>query len=218
MVVDPERARALLAAVADQKPSGPALVAFFGAMYYAALRPGEASTLRKANLLLPAEGWGELLLESSTPEAGASWTDSGRRREERQLKHRAKGETRIVPCPPALTALLHAHLTEHGTAADGRLFRGVRGGELAESTYCRVWRKARVQALTGTEAASPLAGRPYDLRHAAVSTWLNAGVPSTQVAEWAGHSLTVLLQIYAKCLVGPGGGRAPADRRGARRS
>jgi hypothetical protein len=202
VVVDPERARALLVAVANQRPSGPALVAFFGAMYYAALRPGEASTLRKPNLLLPAEGWGELLLESSTPEAGASWTDSGRRREERQLKHRAKGETRIVPCPPALTVLLHAHLTEHGTAPDGRLFRGVRGGELAESTYCRVWRKARVQALTTAEAVSPLAGRPYDLRHAAVSTWLNAGVPSTQVAQWAGHSLAVLLQIYAKCLVG----------------
>jgi integrase len=78
----------------------------------------------------------------------------------------------------------------------------VRGGELAESTYCRVWRKARVQALTEAEAASPLAGRPYDLRHAAVSTWLNAGVPSTQVTEWAGHSLAVILQIYAKCLVG----------------
>ncbi len=26
--------------------------------------------------------------------------------------------------------------------------------------------------------------------------------PSTQVAEWAGHSLAVLLQIYVKCLVG----------------
>jgi integrase len=45
-----------------------------------------------------------------------------------------------------------------------------------------------VQALTPAEAASPLAARPYDLRHAAVSTWLNAGVPSTQVAQWAGHS------------------------------
>lgn len=28
------------------------------------------------------------------------------------------------------------------------------------------------------------------------------GVPPTQVAEWAGHSLEVLLRIYAKCLVG----------------
>jgi hypothetical protein len=27
-------------------------------------------------------------------------------------------------------------------------------------------------------------------------------VPATQVAAWAGHSVAVLLQIYAKCLVG----------------
>lgn len=32
-----------------------------------------------------------------------------------------------------------------------------------------------------------LARRPYDLRHAAISGWLNAGVPVTQVAEWAGN-------------------------------
>ena len=51
-------------------------------------------------------------------------------------------------------------------------------------------------------AASPLARTPYDLRHAAVSTWLNGGVPSTTVAEWAGHSVEVLLRIYAKCLDG----------------
>jgi len=49
---------------------------------------------------------------------------------------------------------------------------------------------------------SPLARRPYDLRHAALSTWLNAGVPPTQVAEWAGHSVMVLLRVYAKCIYG----------------
>jgi hypothetical protein len=46
-------------------------------------------------------------------------------------------------------------------------------------------RTARPAALTPDEAASQLARRPYDLRHAAVSTWLNAGVPATQVAAWA---------------------------------
>jgi integrase len=184
------------------QPSGPGLVAFFAAMYYAALRPAEAATLRKSNLALPAKGWGELVLESSTPMAGASWTDSGQRREERQLKHRARGETRVVPSPPSLTALLHAHLDSFGNGRDGLLFGGVRGGGLAESTYCRVWRKARAAVLSPAEVASPLARRPYDLRHAAVSTWLNAGVPPTQVAEWAGHSVAVLLQIYAKCLAG----------------
>ena len=33
-------------------------------------------------------------------------------------------------------------------------------------------------------------------------TWLNAGVPPTQVAEWAGHSVNVLLRVYAKCVYG----------------
>lgn len=202
VVVNSAQARALLSAVGAQKPSGPGLVAFFGLLYYAALRPGEAVTLRAADLRLPDDGWGELLLTGSTPEAGASWTDNGRRREERELKHRARGETRSVPSPPPLTVLLRAHLAEHGTTPDGRLFRGVRGGDLPEGTYCRVWRKARASALTAEEVVSPLARRPYDLRHAAVSTWLNAGVPSTQVAEWAGHSVGVLHQIYAKCIVG----------------
>ncbi|WP_436837497.1 hypothetical protein [Micromonospora rifamycinica] len=36
------------------------------------------------------------------------------------------------------------------------------------------------------------AHRPYDLRHAAVSLWLNAGMPAIQVAQWAGHSVHVL--------------------------
>lgn len=59
-----------------------------------------------------------------------------------------------------------------------------------------------MEALTAAEVASPLARRSYDLRHAAVSTWLNAGVAPTQGAAWAGHSVAVLLQIYAKCIVG----------------
>ncbi len=107
-----------------------------------------------------------------------------------------------MPCPPVLTKLLHEHIEQFGTGPNGRLFRGVRGGELSESTYSRVWRQARQQALPAEQVASPLARRPYDLRHAAVSTWLNGGVPATQVAEWAGHSVAVLLQVYAKCLVG----------------
>lgn len=56
--------------------------------------------------------------------------------------------------------------------------------------------------LTEVEAHTALMARPYDLRHAAVSTWLNAGVPATQVAEWAGHSMDVLLLVSAKCIVG----------------
>ena len=43
---------------------------------------------------------------------------------------------------------------------------------------------------------------PPAIRPACLSTWLNGGVYPTQVAEWAGHSVDVLLRIYAKCVVG----------------
>jgi integrase len=124
------------------------------------------------------------------------------RRERRQLKHRAEGDSRIVPMHPELTKILRGHFTQFGTAPDGRIFSGVRGGELPTITYRRAWIKARQTALTASEQASPLARRPYDLRHACLSTWLNGGVYPTQVAEWAGHSVDVLLRIYAKCVVG----------------
>jgi integrase len=70
------------------------------------------------------------------------------------------------------------------------------------NTYTRVWREARRRALSEAQERSPLARVPYHLRHAAVSLWLNAGVPATQVAEWAGHSVHVLMRVYAKCVYG----------------
>jgi hypothetical protein len=49
---------------------------------------------------------------------------------------------------------------------------------------------------------SPLGRRPYDLRHAAVSLWLNSRVPATEVARRAGHDVAVLLKVYAHCIDG----------------
>jgi hypothetical protein len=66
----------------------------------------------------------------------------------------------------------------------------------------RVWAAARAEALTPAQAAGPLARRVYDLRHACLSGWLNAGVSPQQVAEWAGHGLAVLLRVYATCVDG----------------
>jgi integrase len=202
-VINPAQARALLNAVGQIQRSGPALVAFFGLMYYAALRPEEATMLRKQDLSLPEKGWGDIHLHSATPEIGGEWTDSGRRSEQRGLKHRENDAGRTVPCSPELVTLLHHHLTTFGTAPDGRLFRSERdGGRIGSTVYGRVWAKAREAVFTPDVVASTLAKRPYDLRHAAVSTWLNAGVEATRIAEWAGHSLNVLLRTYAKCLDG----------------
>ena len=158
--------------------------------------PSEAVLLPLADLHLPdSDGkWGWLHRGASAPPTGGPWTDPGARRERRQLKHRAAQEVRPVPVSPALARLLRKHIAEYGTAPDGRLFRGEAGGLLSDTVYGRTWEKARQAALTPAEAASPLAERPYDLRHARLSTWLNTGVAPAQVAEWAGNSVPVLLR------------------------
>lgn len=202
-VANPVQVRTLLNAVREQPRSGRRLVAFFGCLYFAAMRPEEAASLAKHNLALPDEGWGEFHLEIAEPYAGKEWTDTGHTRDRRQLKQRARGEIRTVPCPPELTALIWEHVERFGYGKDGRLFVGERNGqELPKLTIVRAWQRARESVFTPEVAASPLAATPYALRHAAVSTWLSGGVPATQAAEWAGHSVEILLKIYAKCLDG----------------
>jgi integrase len=73
---------------------------------------------------------------------------------------------------------------------------------LSESSYGRIWRQARVRALTPAQVASPLVSRPYDLRHSGVTLSLNAGVPAPEVARRAGHGVAVLLRVYAGCIDG----------------
>lgn len=68
--------------------------------------------------------------------------------------------------------------------------------------YGRVWESARDETFTPVVYASQLGKRPYDLRHACVSGWLAAGVEPTRVAYWAGHSVAVLMKVYAKFIDG----------------
>ncbi len=202
-VINVDQAQRLLAAIGRQGPRGERMVAFFGCMYYAALRPEEAVDLRRDNLAsLPEHGWGEMILTNSEPRSGSQWTDDGRSRQRRELKHRAPGDTRTVPIHPDLVALFTEHLDKYRSGPGGRIFTGPRGGTFTDRSYLGIFHKARAAAFASAEAGSLLARRPYDLRHAAVSTWLNAGVPAPQVADWAGHSVGVLLRVYAKCITG----------------
>ncbi|MFI7574305.1 tyrosine-type recombinase/integrase [Micromonospora sp. NPDC049497] len=200
VVPNPQQARALLTAVRERDP---ALEGFFACMYFAALRPSEVMHLRDDECDLPESGWGWLHLSGSTQHVGEEWSDNGEMREDRELKHRAKKATRDVPACPELVRILRHHRQHHGKP-DGRMFNApsARPGPVSKSTYLRAWRQARGKALTPAQQRSALARVPYHLRHAAVSLWLNAGVPATQVAEWAGHSVHVLLKVYASCIDG----------------
>ena len=199
VVASPAQVSALLDAVARTRPE---MTAFFGCLYYAALRPEEAVALRIADCHLPGSGWGILRLAAATPRTAAAWTNGGTSHEQRGLKHRPDGAIRMVPVPPVLAAMLRAHSTAYGTAPDGRLFRGTRGGPLSGSVYGRAWHSARTLALGPELAASGLARRPYDLRHAALSLRLNAGGDPAQIAARAGPSVAVLLTMYSHCIHG----------------
>jgi integrase len=80
----------------------------------------------------------------------------------------------------------------------GRIFNLPRGGVVTSTAYLVLFHNARAAAFTEAEAESLVAQRPYDLRHAAVSTWLNATGDPAQVAEWAGHTVNMLQQVHAK--------------------
>src|SRR6266571_5592035 len=60
----PAEVHAVLAEVTQIRPE---LTAFFGCLYYAALRPAEAVALRAGSCALPSRGWGQLTLTGSLP-------------------------------------------------------------------------------------------------------------------------------------------------------
>jgi integrase len=229
VVANPTQVAALLDGVRSLGKRADRVTAFFGCLYYAGTRPSEAADLRQDDCVLPGAclscgeefddvptatasatcdhekieyRWGRITLAETDPRAGAHWTDDGRTHERRGLKHRARTETRSLSIPPVLVGLICEHIKRHGTTPDGRLFRGLHGGPLPDSIYRRWWELARARVLTPAQVASPLARRPYDLRHAAASLWLNAGVPATEVARRLGHSVAVLLKVYANCIDG----------------
>ncbi|OHV49376.1 hypothetical protein BCD48_12800 [Pseudofrankia sp. BMG5.36] len=209
VVCNHRQARALLDAAGRLGDTSRRLVAFFAVAYYAGCRPGEIAGLDRDTVELPADGapdqWGVLRLATSRPATASGWLDdrkTGNLAPARQLKHRGVGDTRPVPACPPLVVILRQHIADFGFAPDGRLFPGVRGGDLSDSVVGRTWAATRASALTPAQAAGPLARRVYDLRHACLSGWLNAGVPPQQVAEWAGHSVAVLHRVYAKCVDG----------------
>ncbi len=152
----PALARELIDPVGEQNDHGRHLKAFFGCLYYAATRPGEAVGLRESDFTLPEEGWGRVILSSSSPRVDSGWTDSGESYDSRGLKKRARKATREVPIPPVLVRLIRDHIAEFSTAEDGRLFRAARGGGLLSKEYGDVWKAARRAVLTKQEVKTPL--------------------------------------------------------------
>lgn len=206
VLVNAVQARNLLVAVSYVgtwgRARGRRLVAFYATLYYAGLRPAEAVALAKDDCWLPEKGWGKLTIAHTLPVVSKQWTDHGNRHDPRGLKQREEDEERPVPIPPHLVRILRYQIKEFGTAKDGLVFGNERGKAVGTSTYSRAWEEARQLALPPAQARSPLAGRPYDLRHTCLTNWINAGVPVPEVARRAGNSVEVIYRRYAGCIDG----------------
>lgn len=119
------------------------------------------------------------------------------------LKGRQHGEARRVPVPANLTPALQAHVVERRKIGrcNALLFTGRTGKIINSGSFGEnVWAPAVKRLYTGTDFELL---RKHDLRHAACSAWLSAGVPLKIAQSWSGHkSLNVFLNVYQGVVAG----------------
>ncbi len=135
-----------------------------------ALSPGEAASVRVQDVTLPDGEFGEVLVRA--------------------------GEGRRVPVSPDIVGVLRRWIDEADLEAEDLLFPAERGGQLASSEYKRAWRRARQAVLSPDEVQAGLGEQVSSLRDSCLDRWLEAGVPSRGVAEWAGVSASWIALRY----------------------
>lgn len=179
---------------------GPLYSAYVATLGFAGLRPSEAHKLANTpdELTLPVDGWGTITVYGGTVRAAKRWTGNEKTYTDRALKWRSKKASRTVPIPPELVTRLRAHIVDQGIGKGERLFTNGAGEPINSSNFSRVWKRVKVK--TFPEESMLQQCRAYDLRHAAASAWLAAGVSHTVVAKRLGHGIDVLLSIYAHVL------------------
>ncbi|MPZ88917.1 MAG: tyrosine-type recombinase/integrase [Nitriliruptorales bacterium] len=103
----------------------------------------------------------------------------------RPLKGRGEKAARRIPMPAELAARVAEHLERHvDTHPDALVFTVASGRRINLSNFHRdVWKDTRAKAFPKD---SPLRQvRRHDLRHSAITAWLNAGVPLKTAQAWS---------------------------------
>jgi len=159
------------------------------------LRPGEARNLRRRDFDLDSAP-ALVTVRGSYSDVPERFFSEGESRD-RPLKGRGAKARRTIPIPAALTQRFRTHLAEFVPARpDALAFSTPTGRRIHLSNFHRdVWHPARCRAF---EEGSPLRRlRRHDLRHAAITSWLNAGVTLKTAQRWSGHrTASVLLNTY----------------------
>jgi integrase len=180
--------------VAGLKTDGARYAALFAGVGIAGMRPSEAIALLAADLELPSNGWGLAVLRGALTSPGTRFTSTGAVVEDKELKQRAPDATRDVPLAPALVQRLQSHM-ERWPPVHGRVFTNTAGRAPTTTNYGPVWVRARTKLWPGQHRLGKTT--VYDLRHSAATIMLRAGVPPAEVARRLGHSVDILMRVYA---------------------
>jgi integrase len=180
--------------VAGLKTDGARYATVFAVVGIAGMRPSEAIAVLAADLGLPSDGWGLAVLRGALTSPGTRFTSTGAVVEDKELKQRPPNATREVPLAPELVQRLRSHM-ERWPPVNGRVFTNAAGRAPTTTNYGPVWVRARTELWPGGHRLGKTT--VYDLRHSAATTMLRAGVPPPEVARRLGHSVDILMRVYA---------------------
>ena len=154
-------------------------------MLLAGLRPSEARALPIENLSFPTEDGesGTIYIDVADKNAGSLYTD------EDEEFGPPKTDERYAPMTPALATILKEYI---GTRTEGFMVTTRSGSVVTQSNFWRAWERVR-QGKSWTT---------YDLRHTCATNWLRAGIDVRIIANWLGHSPSMLLDTYAGAMEG----------------
>lgn len=160
------------------------------------MRPGEAVELRVRNLTITNGHPTAVTVRGTHAEVPDRFLLDGETRR-RPLKGRGHRASRTIPVFTGLRPVLARHVKAYTDGRDAaRVFSNTAGSKINLSNFHRdIWDAARTATFP---ADSPLRQvRRHDLRHAAITAWLNAGVPLKTCQAWSGHAaVSVLLDTY----------------------
>lgn len=161
------------------------------------LRMGEAVALRRRDIEFTERGGAWVSVRTTVSRVPSQYAQ-GQPTTERPTKGRTQVVARRTYLSTETAAVLRTHLALFvGAGPEAFVFTGNRGGRLCADTHLRtVWQPAVELAFPAGHRLSRL--RRHDLRHAAVTGWLRAGVPPKQCQRMGGwKSLKVMLDVYA---------------------
>jgi integrase len=192
LVMDPRQVLDMSAACGAIDPRYECFVLIQGAC---GLRLGEARELRRRDIDLKSRP-ATVTVRGQHSELPERFFSDGETRR-RPLKGRGHRTTRKIPIPAPLAPRFTAHLAQFvERKPDALVFTTPTGRRIHTSNFHRsVWKTAREQVF---EEDSPLREvRRHDLRHSAVTAWLNSGVLLKTAQKWSGHrTASVLLNTY----------------------